>query len=41
MFKTFGFYAQDDYRATSRVTLTLGCVMSFKPYLTNCTAGVP
>jgi hypothetical protein len=24
MFKTFGFYAQDDYRATSRLTLNLG-----------------
>ncbi len=24
MFKTFGFYAQDDYRATNRLTLNLG-----------------
>ena len=30
MFKTFGFYAQDDYRATSRLTLNLGLRYEFQ-----------
>jgi Carboxypeptidase regulatory-like domain/TonB dependent receptor-like, beta-barrel len=29
-FKTFGFYAQDDYRATSRLTLNLGLRYEFQ-----------
>jgi hypothetical protein len=29
MFKTFGFYAQDDYRVTSRLTLNLGLRYEF------------
>jgi hypothetical protein len=30
MFKTFGFYAQDDYRATSRLTFNLGLRYEFQ-----------